>query len=390
MAGLWAAHRIAGRASVLRQHTVHCWRHGRGSVRFVATDMKVFMESPNFLSVFTDGSEKPVKMYNFRVLNFHLLKFPPSMQMQLPEQDELGFVIRWSDSHRSRFTWEWLEQRLPGLRETKFGSFDSQVLWNSEAIEKQVPEVDYDLVMDTSKKQQGMACLTNNIRKYGFCFVNNTPVDPEATKKLLESIGPIQNTHYGGFWDFGADFAKADSAYSNAALDLHTDTTYFTDPAGIQAFHLLSHTPSNSSPAASSPGTEPHGLGGQSFLVDGFFVAHRLRKESLDDFQILKSTGIPWHCSGNSDVAIVPDKLYPIIESYRGAVHRIRWNNADRGVLPVDINTGKLIKAMRIWDTTVRRPNNIYRFYLKPGRVLIFDNWRILHARSAFKGDRRL
>lgn len=70
--------------------------------------------------------------------------------------------------------------------------------------------------------------------KYGLVFVNGTPFDdPVHTKRLLERIGPIRQTHYGGFYDFVPDMAKADTAYTNIALAAHTDTTYFTDPAGV-------------------------------------------------------------------------------------------------------------------------------------------------------------
>jgi len=34
-------------------------------------------------------------------------------------------------------------------------------------------------------------------RRFGFCFVNNTPPTPKATEDLLNRIGPIRNTHYG-------------------------------------------------------------------------------------------------------------------------------------------------------------------------------------------------
>lgn len=31
----------------------------------------------------------------------------------------------------------------------------------------------------------------------------------------------------GGFWDFTADLAHGDTAYTNLALKAHTDSTYF-------------------------------------------------------------------------------------------------------------------------------------------------------------------
>jgi trimethyllysine dioxygenase len=69
--------------------------------------------------------------------------------------------------------------------------------------------------------------------------------DPSATEELLKSIAFIRETHYGGFYDFTADLASKDTAYTNIALEAHTDTTYFSDPAGLQA-RLYSSTVSKS------------------------------------------------------------------------------------------------------------------------------------------------
>lgn len=161
--------------------------------------------------------------------------------------------------------------------------------------------------------------------KFGLVFVEDTPFDDSIhTKKLLERIGPIRETHYGGFYDFIPDMAKADTAYTNIALAAHTDTTYFTDPAGLQAFHLLSHTP--------SPG-EPEATGGESLLVDGFHAAEVLRKFDSNYFKVLATRTSPWHASGNEGVTITPDKLLPVLNvTVDGtSVRLVRWNADDRG-----------------------------------------------------------
>lgn len=164
--------------------------------------------------------------------------------------------------------------------------------------------------------------------RLGFVFVDETPFDDAIhTKRLLERIGPIRETHYGGFYDFTPDMAKADTAYSNIALPPHTDTTYFTDPAGLQAFHLLSHT---SSPDA------PKAFGGESLLVDGFHAARLLKNENKDHFSELTGRCLSWHASGNKGVAITTEQLFPVIEldtnfDFRRPPAKIRWNNDDRG-----------------------------------------------------------
>jgi len=212
------------------------------------------------------------------------------------------------------------------------------------------------------------------------------PRDPEFSKWMLEQIGPIRVTHYGGFYDFVPDLSSADTAYTNLALDPHTDTTYFTDPAGLQAFHMLSHTP----PPDHKGGGE---LGGKSILVDGFMVAEKMRELHPEDFETLRRVPIAWHASGNLDASITPDKRYPVIETAgdgpSAEIHRIRWNNDDRGLVPLE-DAEKWYEAARKWSAMVKSPEYQYIFQLEPGCMLVFDNWRLLHGRTAFEGLRRI
>ena len=202
--------------------------------------------------------------------------------------------------------------------------------------------------------------------------MDGTPYDdPEQTKKLLERIAFIRETHYGGFYDFIPDLAKADTAYTNLALAAHTDTTYFTDPAGLQAFHLLSHTPPPSSPK------DAPAEGGESLLVDGFHAARILYEEDRAAYEILHSVKLPWHASGNQGITIAPDKRYPVLEvddstSDLHTLHRVRWNNDDRGVVPFDagISPTQWYEAARKWSSILKRKDVEYWVQLTPGRPL--------------------
>lgn len=69
--------------------------------------------------------------------------------------------------------------------------------------------------------------------EFGFCFVSGVPATPEATEELVRRIAFTRETHYGGFWDFTADLAHGDLAYSDVPLRAHTDTTYFTDVSRV-------------------------------------------------------------------------------------------------------------------------------------------------------------
>lgn len=147
-------------------------------------------------------------------------------------------------------------------------------------------------------------------------MVTKTPTTPTATEALLNRIGPIRNTHYGGFYDFTADLSSKDTAYTNLALAPHNDTTYFSEPAGLQMFHMLSHT---------------DGSGGATTVVDGFRAATELRTRDKKAFEALCSIGIYAHSSGNEDVS-VQGPAFTVFSTPKVAMGRgmVRWNNDDR------------------------------------------------------------
>lgn len=172
-------------------------------------------------------------------------------------------------------------------------------------------------------------------------------------------------TSPGGFYDFTADLTMKDTAYTNLALPAHTDTAYFTDPAGLQMFHLLSHT---------------DGDGGASLLVDGFNAAKTLLKESYSAYNVLSRTPISWHASGNEGITITPAKKMPVLsfqDFKEGEVPRllqVRWNNDDRGVVALKEDHGmgaeKWYKAAAKFNEILNRKGMQYWAQMKPGSPL--------------------
>lgn len=316
-----------------------------------------------------------------RQRNFDTFQLPEDIHPVNFTEAQAHLEVQWSDSHKSQHPWSWLESWFDGGYVEQFGQDHTRFNWNS-SIEASPPEVPFDAVMSESDVT-GMAELTKNIWVHGFSFIVDTPPTPEATEAVLGKIGPIRTTHYGGFYDFIPDLALADTAYTNLALPAHTDTTYFTEPAGLQAFHLLSH----SAPPNAKPTDEA--LGGQSLLVDGFNAATILREEFPDAYETLRTTRVPWHASGNKGIAISPDQTYPVIEQDGAVLTKVRWNNDDRGILNFH-EADKWYSAARKWNSILKRRTNEYWFQLTPGRIVVFDNWRVMHGRAAFEGIRRI
>jgi trimethyllysine dioxygenase len=187
--------------------------------------------------------------------------------------------------------------------------------------------------------------------------------------------------------------SHGDLAYSTEGLPAHTDTTYFTDPAGLQIFHLLSHPP---------PGT-----GGTTLLVDAFYTAALLETLHPTLYDVLSRLRIPCHASGTPGTLMRPPLSQPVLQhDENGRLVQVRWNNEDRGVLGQGWqaeDVGAWYRAARIFEELSRAPDAEYWVQLSPGTMVgecafnphpltlpVIDNWRVMHGRSAFSGSRRM
>ena len=135
------------------------------------------------------------------------------------------------------------------------------------------------------------------------------------------------------------------------------------------------------------------GEGGASLLVDGFKVAGELHSLDREAYRTLATVDVHSHASGNDGISIQPYKGFPVLQHdpENGHLLQVRWNSSDRAAIGLPINeVEKWYDAARKWDALVKKKENEYWEQLTPGRVLIFDNWRVLHGRSAFTGKRRI
>ncbi|KAI8612196.1 hypothetical protein BC830DRAFT_1067945, partial [Chytriomyces sp. MP71] len=292
------------------------------------------------------------------------------------------FCLVSNDTHSTVLSIDWLRRHSynPGLDKIAMG-FD-RFMWGSE-LAMNIPVVLYEEVM---AGDQGLAKWLALIDQYGIAFVRGVPATCEATEALGRRISFIRETHYGAFWDFTANNAHADTAYTGLALQAHTDTTYFTDPIGLQLFHM----------------TEFSGTGGKSLYVDGFHAAAQLQQFHPHHHALLSQVCIPTHSAGDPRVVMAPSpRGFPVLnmDPFTGRLHQVRFNNDDRSVL--DARTlvrrdGKAVDvrdfyaALRAWVTLLRDAKNECWIQLEPGLAVIVDNWRVLHGRSAFTGHRRI
>ncbi|CAG8438283.1 1000_t:CDS:1 [Acaulospora colombiana] len=140
---------------------------------------------------------------------------------------------------------------------------------------------------------------------------------------------------------------------------------------------------------------EFEGKGGESLLVDGFWIAHQLKIRSSNHYNTLSTIPIPSHSAGDSNILIQPTPIaHPILnhDPLTKSLYQVRYNNDDRSTMSHLLSDQVLdfYEALKEWNKLLSDKKNEYRFPLRPGRVVVFDNWRVLHGRAAFEGHRRL
>ncbi|KAK4943919.1 hypothetical protein LTR10_016635 [Elasticomyces elasticus] len=322
----------------------------------------------------------------------------PEIKVSSAESTPSGLQINWPNNHTSLYSWSWLSTHPPFTQSSSKRAVHPPPTrqWAPSLPSSPLPGVPYHSIMDTSEAT-GLTSFLSAIHTNGLCFIPSTPASPDATQSLIERISHIRATHYGGFWDFTSEVNPIDTAYTNDPLPPHTDNTYFTDPAGLQLFHLLSHT--------SLHDPNQPGQGGESTFVDGFAAASHLHKHFPQHYRYLSTIPITSAALGAPEGSFYNTASsmqgYPVLNhsSPTGIVSnpspsnlvQIRWNNLDRMApttpsFPSHTALKSWYAAAREWARILESPEFLITVKLQPGEPVIFDNWRVLHGRLGFEG----
>ena len=185
-----------------------------------------------------------------------------------PERLEIGL-----DGRELRIVWrhDGSQSLLPAAflweiargedRDPAGGDSAARFFWDRASIGEHFPAEGFPTLSyeEIVSGNDGLLRWMSLVQRYGFALASGTPPTLEATRALATRIGYVRETIFGGMWDFTANLAFKDTAYTSAAIGPHTDGTYSLDPPGFQMFHCLTFD----------------GTGGESTLVDGFKVAER-------------------------------------------------------------------------------------------------------------------
>ena len=124
-------------------------------------------------------------------------------------------------------------------------------------------------------------------------------------------------------------------------------------------------------------------------MVDGFKIAEKIKNEKKDIYDILTNFEVTGQYIGDGVYLKAKRPIFRL-NSNRELV-QVSFNNYDRAPFRMSDNkTIKFYEAIREFDLIANHKEYQWRRVLKTGELLIFNNWRILHGRGSFSGDRKM
>jgi alpha-ketoglutarate-dependent taurine dioxygenase len=291
-----------------------------------------------------------------------LLDLPQEPRLKAAEPRPSGHLtLRWEDGETSVFALSWLRAYDRSLR---IGSRPTRMPWIGQHATA-FARCDYAEWMENPASREDWLYY---VGRDGLAFLRNVPVEDRAVMQIADRIGFIRETNNAGIFDV----PSVAEPNTNRGLPVHTDNPYRDPVPGFQLLHCLSAS----------------GEGGESTFVDGMAVAERLRAHDIDAFNLLCQTPILYRFQ-DAEVDRVTERAMLELDT-QGQFRAIYYN--DRSIAPLPLKGPRLKKFYAAYGQLTRLLNEAARSVvcpLQPGDLVLFDNTRVLHGRTAFAGGAR-
>ena len=206
--------------------------------------------------------------------------------------------------------------------------------------------------------------------KYGFVIFENVPTQDNFIVNFANSIGSIRRTNFGEFFNVKSKPNPNDLAYTSLPLAPHTDNPYRKPVPCIQLLHCI----------------ENEVGGGLSTLVDGLAVTEELKKEHPSFFQILTEIKVRFQFVDDNVVLEDWAEMIQLDENKR--LKQVRFSPRLDFVPLMDKEKLELYYAARNKISEMYNSEKFrIEFKLKPGDLLMMDNYRLLHGRTEYNAN---
>lgn len=212
--------------------------------------------------------------------------------------------------------------------------------------------------------------------EFGVGFVRNVAADGITTvgERLA---GYIRRTNYypdGGAYDVISEEQPNNISNTQRALKLHTDTPYFDAPPGFQALHCVRQTSGN---------------GGDSMFVDSFSICQEFAELYPDEYRLLRETSLNYRFVDRRADYDLRFRAPMVEHDTDGNWFRFRHNDQSTWEFDAPFETmPDFYRAYQHLTGWLEDEQRWHRRRLASGDMVLTDNYRVLHARTAFDSGR--
>jgi gamma-butyrobetaine dioxygenase len=300
---------------------------------------------------------------------FHL-NDAPQAEKAIFQNDNL--IVHWAgEDHISNFPVGLLETYAQGEKRVDPADIP-RVAWYSDHYNDVPRFAQPELMSDPAQVAKWIEALIIE----GFAIVTDMPDSDEALTETAELIGKIRPTFFGNYFDVHTHINPTNTAYTAAALELHTDTPAEEYAPGIQFLHCRANSVE----------------GGMSIYADGVAVANDFRKIDPVGFKLLSEIAIPFYCE--HDTYDMRSRQTVIELDERGNVSGLTISQHMLDMIDLPQKTlDDYYPAFCRFGKMLQDERYVMRFLMKSGECMTFDNHRIVHGREAYtasSGDRYL
>ncbi|KAJ1897237.1 hypothetical protein LPJ66_003491 [Kickxella alabastrina] len=231
------------------------------------------------------------------------------------------------------------------------------------------------------------AAVFDNLKNYGVAVIRNRGSDTEdIIYDFIDSTADVISTHFGRIEHLhtgNVENANNDQlGYTNSAVRLHTDLCYAESAPGFQFLHCI----------------RPADQGGENYFVHVESAANYLKTEvSLRAYELLTTVPVKFDRKQKHFKAQLVNPILRLsdeinTETGERKLAQVRYSyftQAAQNNVPF-AELREWYEAQQVWDKLLYRDDFQIKADLQAGDVVIYDNFKILHARNGFTGPRHM
>lgn len=283
-----------------------------------------------------------------------------------------ALVVTWPQkAEPSNYSFDWLRLHQPG-RQRPDPSIVDKTHWDAETL-TEMPRCD---ASQCANEATQLRDALQTLKRLGILIVDGLDDSLDASQIFSDLVGFRRRTNFGDMFEVISRPEPHNLAYTSLALPLHTDLPNQEIIPGYQLLHCYRN------------GAE----GGESVFADGFRICEDLRRDLPGDYDLLSRVRVPFRFHDQADDI---RRHRPIISLGADGKQDYFVFNAHIADLP-DMDAELMYDYYCAYQGLMKRirdPRYSIHHALMPGEMVIFDNSRVLHGRTAFDpttGERHL